>query len=225
MLGYKSRTPATSKVKTKESPTKAMTNDQKIRYLRLNQVFNKALTQSISKLESWEKVSSCFPDYADTREGASNLINCQRQVIEFWTELCKREFEEILVERDVKEKLDQLDELISEAKRRLRDSASDGPKERDGTPIDELSSEELVKCNLYEERIRANNQLDQRIATMKKLNDGLEQELNELETSLSKEQLELTKLYEKWVGSAIEQPLDETLAQGLDDMLLELRDI
>lgn len=202
-----------------------MTNDQKIRYLRLKQVFNKALNQSISKLESWEKVSSCFPRYSNTRDGSSNLVTCQRQVIEFWTELCKREFDEILVERNVKEKLDELDDLVSEAKERLRLSNQRGDIMKDSTPIDELSSEKLIQGNLYKERIIATQQLDDRLANIKEINVNMQQELNELVTELDNEQVELTKLYDKYLGTAIEQPLDETLVQGLNDMLLELRNL
>lgn len=200
-----------------------MTSDAKIRYLRLNQVFNKALGQSIAKLESWEKVSSCFPQYARTREGALNLVNCQQQVKEFWMELSKREFEEILAERNVKQKLDELDDLISEAKQHLRSS-----KKQEGQPsrnIDELSSEELIQCNLYNERLKASEQLDVRLTALNEMNRGLQEELNGLVETLNSEQAELDKLYEKYLGSAVERPLDETLVQGLGDMLSELREV
>ncbi|QLL31505.1 hypothetical protein HG536_0B03680 [Torulaspora globosa] len=202
-----------------------MTSDAKIRYLRLNQVFNKALGQSISKLESWEKVSSCFPKYASTREGASNLVNCQRQVKEFWMELCKREFEEILSERNVKQKLDELDDLISEAKQRLRSSKKQGSETQPSRNIDELSSEELIQCNLYNERQKASEQLDVRLTALNDMNKGLQKELNGLVETLNVEQAELSKLYDRYLGSAVEQPLDETLVQGLGDMLSELREV
>lgn len=201
-----------------------MTKEQKIRYLRLNQVFNKALTQSISKLQNWEKVSSCFPEYAATKEGATNLANCQRQVIEFWTELCKREFEEILEERNVEEKLDELDELIVEAKDRLRKLSPDDEGISQNTPIEELSSQELVEYNLYGQRLEASKKLDKRMEVLNGINGQMEQELKVLEASLKNEQLELKNIYNAYLGSAIEHPLDETLVQGLSDMVLELRE-
>lgn len=202
-----------------------MVGDQKIRYSRLKQVFDKALTQSISKLESWDKVSSCFPRYAETRDGATNLVTCQRQVIEFWTELCRREFDEILVERNVKEKLDELDELVSEAKKRLPASSQRGEQAQHSVAIDKLSSAKLMECNLYKERVKATGQLDERLASIKQINGNLQQELNEIVKDLDNEQIELTKLYDRYLGTAVEQPLDETLVQGLNDMLLELRNI
>ncbi|CAI4588066.1 CIC_collapsed_G0031800.mRNA.1.CDS.1 [Saccharomyces cerevisiae] len=46
-----------------------MVNSHGIRYIRLKQVFNRALDQSISKLQSWDKVSSCFPQYVNSKAG------------------------------------------------------------------------------------------------------------------------------------------------------------
>ncbi|GAX70497.1 MIND complex subunit [Saccharomyces cerevisiae] len=102
-----------------------MVNSHGIRYIRLKQVFNRALDQSISKLQSWDKVSSCFPQYVNSKQGAINVANCQRQLTEFWTELCQREFKEIMEERNVEQKLNELDELILEAKERYTDRDQD----------------------------------------------------------------------------------------------------
>ncbi|CAR29831.1 hypothetical protein ZYGR_0AD05190 [Zygosaccharomyces rouxii] len=202
-----------------------MTKDDKIRYLRLNQVFHKALTQSISKLQNWDIVSSCFPDYASTREGSTNLSNCQAQVIEFWTEICRREFEEILRERNVKVKLDELDELILEARERLRTLPRDEKgNHAKSTPIDELSSSKLIECNLYSQRLQTMEQLDQRLHKLNRVNRDLDKELQELESSIDSDRKDLSQLYDRYVGQTVNNPLDETLVQGLNDMLLELRE-
>lgn len=202
-----------------------MTKDEKIRYLRLNQVFHKALTQSISKLQNWNKVSSCFPDYISTKEGATNLSNCQTQVIEFWTEICKREFEEILRERNVEVKLNELDELILEARERLRNLAGNEQKKHaNNTSIDELSSSKLIECNLYTQRLQTMEQLDQRLNKLNRANRDLDNELQKLVSSIESDRKDLSELYDKYVGKTVNNPLDETLAQGLNDMLLELRE-
>lgn len=202
-----------------------MTRDEKIRYLRLNQVFHKALTQSISKLQSWNKVSSCFPDYTSTKEGAINLSNCQTQVIEFWTEICKREFEEILRERNVEVKLNELDELILEARERLRNLAGNEQKNHiNSTSIDELSSSKLIECNLYTQRLQTMEQLDQRLNKLNQANRDLDNELQKLVSSIESDRKDLSEIYDKYVGKTVNNPLDETLAQGLNDMLLELRE-
>lgn len=202
-----------------------MAADEKIRYLRLNQVFNKALMQSISKLQNWDKVRSCFPDYSSTREGSTNLSNCQTQVIEFWEEICKREFEEILRERNVKVKLDELDELILEARERLRNL----PRDEKGNyakskPIDELSSSKLIECNLYSQRLQTIKELDRRLDKLNQNNRNLDNELQELTSSIEYDREDLSKMYDRYVGKTVNNPLDETLVQGLNDMLLELKE-
>lgn len=203
-----------------------MTQSEKIRYLRLKQVFNKALNQSISSLNNWEKISACFPEYASTKETATNLRNCQSQVIEFWTEICKREFEEILKERNVKDKLDELDELISEARERLRNL----PRDEHGhhgksTPIDELSSAKLLECNLFTQRLEAIKKLDERLNKLNRINQNLENELEKLRSSIKSEQDEIAWLYDRYVGKSVHNTPDETLMQGLNDMLSELSEV
>lgn len=202
-----------------------MTKDEKIRNVRLNQVFNKALTQSISKLQNWDKLNSCFPKYANTREGSTNLKNCQTQVTEFWTEICKREFEEILRERNVKVKLDELDELIWEARERLQ-SLPIGDKENHSksTSIDELSAAKLIECNLYSQRLQTIKQLDQRLNKLNQNNRVLDQELKEIEFSIESDVKDLNQLYDRYLGQTVNNPPDETLVQGLNNMLFELKE-
>ncbi|AQZ18757.1 NNF1 (YJR112W) [Zygosaccharomyces parabailii] len=199
-----------------------MAREEKIRYLRLKQVFDKALNQSISTLKNWEKVSACFPEYASNRENATNLSNCQSQVIEFWTEICKREFEDILKERNVKEKLDELDELISEARERLRNLPRDDHGNGGVPSIDELSSAQLIDCNLYTQRINAAKELDKRLDKLNKINQHLEDKLEQLDCSIESEKKELSCLYDRFIGKSVDTMPDETLAQGLNDMLQEL---
>lgn len=201
-----------------------MAKDERIRYTRLRQVFDKALNQSISTLKNWEKISACFPEYASVEENVTNLSNCQSQVIEFWAEICKREFEEILTERNVKEKLDELDQLIAEARERLRNIPRDEQHNNKYTSIDDLSSAKLIECTFYTQRLHAIKELDVRLDKLKSVNQSLENELSDLESSIKVEQDELIWLYDRFIGKSIDKPPDETLVQGLSDMLQELRE-
>ncbi|CAI4044148.1 hypothetical protein N7582_003256 [Saccharomyces uvarum] len=199
-----------------------MANSHGIRYIRLKQVFNRALDQSISKLQSWDKVSSCFPQYVNTKQGAINVANCQRQLTEFWTELCQREFKEIIEERDVEQKLNELDELISEAKDRYTGSAHNDENERPA--IDELSSRELVECHVYSQRIHAVQEIDERLAKVNEMNDQLARELDDLEVQVEAEKREINEMYDEYLGSHTDQPVDGLLVQSLSDMVLELKE-
>lgn len=198
----------------------------KIRYLRLNQVFNKALSQSIAKFQNYEKVSSCFPEYSRTHLGKIHLINCQKQVTEFWTQLCNREFQEIMKERGVKEKLDELDTLITEAKLRLneRNATNEESTNENEVSITDLSVKQIIQCNLHTQRKEAFKDLDQRINRVDEMNQKLELELTELEQALNSEYKELNDIYLEYLGQVPKQPLDKTLTQSLNNMLLELKE-
>ena len=199
-----------------------MVNSHGIRYIRLKQVFNRALDQSISKLQSWDKVSSCFPQYVNSKQGAINVANCQRQLTEFWTELCQREFKESMEERNVEQKLNELDELILEAKERYTDRDQDEVNK--GPAIDELSSKELVECHLYSQRMHAIHEIDERLAKVNEMNDQLAQELKDLETQVEVEKNEIGKMYDEYLGSHTDQPVNVLLVQSLNDMVLELKE-
>ncbi|SCU81664.1 LANO_0B03818g1_1 [Lachancea nothofagi CBS 11611] len=192
----------------------------RIRYKRLNQVCRKALQQSVNKIQNWEKLSSCFPQYTATDAGAKNLSTCQRQVIEFWMELSKREFEEIFKERDIENKLNDLDDLISHSKDVQKTLNQDHPAM---ACIDELSPEQLINGNMHDSRVSLLGQLDDRLGTVADMNKALELELEHLRSQISSETKELNEIYDRSMGQESDS-MDEVLQQGLRDMLVELRE-
>ncbi|CAR23123.1 MIND complex subunit NNF1 [Lachancea thermotolerans CBS 6340] len=196
-----------------------MSEHVRIRYLRLNQVCKKALQQSVNKVHNWDKIVSCFPQYATVDEGATNLANCQRQVVEFWMELSKREFEEIFKERDIENKLNELDDLISRAKTIQRSMCDEGSTRE---CIDELSPEQLISGNMHDTRVNLMNQLDERLDKMTNLNIQLEEQLQQLQAELELETGDIHELYDRHLGedSSLQ---DEALQQGLKNMLLDMR--
>lgn len=207
------------------------TNVQKIRFLRLNQVFDRALKQSLVKFKDWEKFSSCFPTYSKTKDGITHLMNCQKQVVEFWTGLSHKEFDELLAERHVKEKLDELDELLSEANVRLEDKLNKESNGEEGenngimdVPISELSPNELLDCTLYTERQNAITKLDERLAKIKNINEELLHEITQLETDIKGDLQEITDTYSQFFGQKILDAPDKELMESMHDMLVEQRE-
>lgn len=202
----------------------------KIRYQRLRQVFNKALSQSIAKFQDYEKLSSCFPEYAATHEGKVHLQNCEKQVTEFWTELCHREFDEIMKERHVKEKLDELDVLIQEARARQKQaekigaSPSRSTSEKEELSIANLSVDQIIQANLHTQRQETLRQINERIKIVDQSNAELEEKLRTMEADLEKEYVDLNETYTQYTGQMQKQPLDKMLVQSLQDMLLESRE-
>ncbi|EDO18812.1 hypothetical protein Kpol_1028p88 [Vanderwaltozyma polyspora DSM 70294] len=201
-----------------------MSDDQKIRYVRFCQVFNKAISQTLLKLQNWDKIKSCFPEYSETREGAQNLVTCQEQVSQFWVELCKREFNEIVEERQVKIKLDDLDDLIIEAKKRLDNGQDETALSDNSIPIDQLTCGQLIECNLHGQRLKAIEELDEKLNHINEVNEQLGNQIKELEDEIELERQELRNVYKTHLGDHIQSPPDEVLLQGLNDMLLELQE-
>ncbi|CEP63455.1 MIND complex subunit NNF1 LALA0_S08e02872g [Lachancea lanzarotensis] len=197
-----------------------MTEGVRIRYTRLNQVCRKALQQSVTKVQSWDKLASCFPTYTATDTGARNLSTCQQQVVEFWMELSKREFDEIFRERDIENKLNDLDDLISRAK-----TVQEGLKEQntDLPCIDELTPEQLTTGNIHNSRAKLLDQLENRVARVSTLNNNIELDLQNIKAGLEEEYKELGEILDRNLGSDLEMS-DDMLHEGLRDMLSELRE-
>ena len=212
------------------SPSPPPPEYPKIRYQRLLQVFNRALFQSISTFQDWNKISSCFPHYAETELGKIHLESCRKQVSALWSELCEREFQEIVKDRDIRSKLDELDGLIAQAKQRLADKKDPKLKPPSETrvvtvPISDLSVEQIVDCNLHNQRKLAMQALDERTKVVDAMNKKLEDRLVQLEDEVKRETQELNEFYEEYLAQSTKADPDKTLVQRLNDMLSTLRDI
>lgn len=207
--------------------------EKRVRFKRLEQVFERALGQTVARLEKRERVTACFPEYASTVEGATHLENCQRQLVEFWLRYCRKEFADILHERHVREKLDELDDLVYMAQRSLEDRKRQVlmAKAKKMTPnieaqrsIDELSSKELLDAHLRAVKKQSIKELDTRIDRINKMNDDLRSQIKSLEDQISSEHTEINKILDENIGSKAVSDRDETLVQGLQDMVLELKE-
>ncbi|SCU91353.1 LADA_0F09450g1_1 [Lachancea dasiensis] len=197
-----------------------MTEGVRIRYTRLNQVCRKALQQAVNKVQNWDKLASCFPEYSRLEPGAKNISTCQKQVVDFWMELSKREFEEIFSERDIENKLNDLDDLISDAK---ATHSTFKPGHDSMACIDKLSPKQLISGNIHDSRLKLLDQLDDRLSKVTDVNNTLEDELRQLQETLQLEVTQLDDMYDRCLGQETNS-YDEVLEQGWRDMLLELRE-
>ncbi|KAG4302499.1 hypothetical protein PCK1_001226 [Pneumocystis canis] len=86
-----------------------------LRAQRLEDLLGKSLSQTI-KACSYKQIAKCFPTLA--KNSPEVLKNVHEQVISFLQSSCEREFSSILKERDVIPRLNELDNLIVNAKSR-----------------------------------------------------------------------------------------------------------
>lgn len=196
-----------------------VTNEEfkKIRYNRLVQVCNKALGESIKKLQGWDKIQDCFAGYAQTNTGTENLRICQEQVIKLWTNLCKVEFEAIFHERSVEEKLNQLDELIEKSKSHHSSiTTSDGPK------VDELTPAQLLEGNIEGAKLKTLEKLDDRLRTISNKNNELENMLKELNNKVFDELDSIQQVFDELLNESLIVP-DEAIKNAVNDMIFETR--
>lgn len=120
-------------------------SSEKIRFEKLRLVCRKALEQSIKKSLSQEQIISCYPTIADSNDGIKSLDLARQQIIKFWFNNSMREFEWIFKERNIELKLDELDELILQARMRslIEDEENDPP-----VFINQLTPDQIMEANL-----------------------------------------------------------------------------
>ncbi|KND95062.1 Kinetochore-associated protein NNF1 [Tolypocladium ophioglossoides CBS 100239] len=113
------------------------------RAARLQQLYGEALHHALGKVAAWDHFAGCFPTVAARAEGV--LRQVQAQMVEKLGEKCEKEFENILVARQVVPKLNELEGLIADAADRRAASADDAPEP---TPPHLLPPSRLLAAHL-----------------------------------------------------------------------------
>lgn len=81
-----------------------------------------------------------------------------------------------------------------------------------------------MECHVYSQRIHAVQEIDERLAKVNEMNDQLARELDDLEVQVEAEKREINEMYDEYLGSHTDQPVDGLLVQSLSDMVLELKE-
>lgn len=109
------------------------------RATKLDEILDMSIKQT-TRACSYEKLVSCFPTLA--RTDPETLKHAQEQVTEFLRTACRSEFDKILRERDAIARLNELDELIADA--RSRKEGGQAPMENPS----ELGPEVVLRAHL-----------------------------------------------------------------------------
>lgn len=131
------------------------------RATKLGEILETSVKQTMRAC-SYEKLVSCFPTLAHTDPGT--VRHAQEQVSLFLTTACKSEFEKILNERRAVQRLNELDDLISDAKRRKEKGQVGGNNPSDLNPdtilkahVLPLDRAELTRLNIMIQRLQLQN--------------------------------------------------------------------
>ncbi|KAL6804577.1 Nnf1 domain-containing protein [Trichoderma sp. SZMC 28013] len=112
------------------------------RAIRLQELYAQSLKRTLGKLK-WDNFAACYPTVASKAEPV--LKQVQAQMVEKLGEKCEKEFESILITRQVVPKLNDLETLISEATHRRISAPPDAPKP---TPPHLLPAKDILSAHL-----------------------------------------------------------------------------
>ncbi|KAL1977107.1 hypothetical protein VTN31DRAFT_3389 [Thermomyces dupontii] len=152
---------------------------------RLQDVYEKALLATL-KANSYDNFAACFPTPA--RHVPASLASVHRQLNAKLEESAKSEFAEILRERDVVRKLNDLDRLVGEARMRKQKAEEEGNGEGDPPPHT-LGADELyrahLKPHLQNAQASLNAELNEVQAENARLTEKILEQRKEIDSLLS----------------------------------------
>ncbi|KAK9480950.1 Nnf1-domain-containing protein [Lipomyces japonicus] len=182
----------------KEKVQESDNNPTSIRNQRLREIFNRSL-QSSTKALTFEKLAQCYPYVAE--HGSNGLREAMNQAMRFWEASSIREFEAILQERNVAEKLAELDVLIEESRlRKIKNEEGNIKGSEKQLYVESLTPEEIANAHLTPIKLKEAERLEVMIqqaqANNKKLLQEVtsqEEEIDELFGNIKKSIFELSQ--------------------------------
>ncbi|CAG9972264.1 unnamed protein product [Clonostachys byssicola] len=141
------------------------------RATRLRALYGQALQHTLGKL-AWENFAACYPTISSRSEGV--LRQVQGQMVGKLGEKCQKEFDNIIVSRQVVPKLNELESLIADASKRRAESDDSVP---DPTPPHLLPPSRILSAHLTPALIAHQSQLNARLQTTQSQNALLHEEI------------------------------------------------
>ncbi|KAH6606768.1 hypothetical protein Trco_005921, partial [Trichoderma cornu-damae] len=129
------------------------------RAARLQELYAQSLRRTLGKLK-WDNFAACYPTVAKKAEPV--LKQVQAQMVEKLGDKCEREFESILIARQVVPKLNELEGLIADATHRRISSPPDAPKP---TPPHLLPARDILSAHLAPSLVAHQSLLNARLQT------------------------------------------------------------
>lgn len=190
---------------------------ERVRYDRLCKVVKTALERTITALLNAEQVQKCYPTISAMEGGPEALDTARKQIQRYFHSTCTKQFEHIFEERDMKRKLDELDEIIQSAQRR-RTLGTEPPVQ-----VDQLSAGEVFAANvalarqdtvkkltmIYEQLVVDNKQMYEELRGIASESEQLRTDLVALVEALSSGIDEMKReAFEEKMGALTREVLD-----------------
>ncbi|KAH6897241.1 Nnf1-domain-containing protein [Thelonectria olida] len=153
---------------------------------RLQELYAQRLQRTLRKL-AWQNFAGCYPTVARKAEGV--LRQVQSQMVDKLGEKCEKEFENILVARQVVPKLNDLESLIADAASR-RAELSQSDESTQPTPPHLLPPDAILSAHLHPALTAHQSQLNARLQTTQSqnalLHDQVRQQREEIAALLDR---------------------------------------
>lgn len=159
-----------------------MSEEGSIRYDRLQKISQRSLNESV-KFLTLQRMESCYPGIANAPKGKQALQKAMDQISGYWTTAATKEFEAVFEERDVKNKMKQLDDLVNEAEKRRENQEKEGSE----GPIylDSLTPQKVVDAHLRTARQETVESLEKELSSLRAENEELLKAINNDRDALS----------------------------------------
>ena len=144
-----------------------MEEGKNLRFEALHTALSYALQKTLSKL-TLDVFVSCFPNIDPT-----SLDYVRKQIIKSWQSRAELEFQKIFLERELKQKLDKLDEVVLESEKRF---AEDDERSQHIDFISLIPSER-VQLDAIPEKERVRSYLAKQLEEVKSANAKLREEI------------------------------------------------
>ncbi|KAK1637166.1 Nnf1-domain-containing protein [Colletotrichum phormii] len=133
---------------------------------RFIQLYDGALASTLRKV-NYDNFASCFPTVA--AHAPNTLRNVQKQMVDYLEERCNKDFQSILADRDVIRKLNELENLVSDAERRRQE----GGDVEEPTPPHVLPPDEILTAHLAPRLAPQQSTLNARLQNTQASNESL----------------------------------------------------
>ncbi|RKK77619.1 hypothetical protein BFJ69_g6167 [Fusarium oxysporum] len=177
------------------------------RAARLQELYARSLKKTLGKI-GWDNVAGCYPTVAKRAEGV--LRQVQGQMVDKLGEKCEKEFDNIMVSRQVVPKLNDLESLISDASRRRAESTTEEP-----APPHLLPPSAILAAHLTPALIAHQSQLNARLQTTQSQNallyDEVRRQREEIRTLL--DALEAVVADVQGANDALRPVMDDVAAE------------
>ncbi|KAM0514028.1 hypothetical protein ACHAPE_007118 [Trichoderma viride] len=183
------------------------------RATRFQELYAQSLKRTLAKLK-WDNFAACYPTVASKAEPV--LKQVQTQMAEKLAEKCEREFESILIARQVVPKLNDLEGLVADATHRRISSVPDAPKP---TPPHLLPAKDILSAHLAPSLASHQSLLNAKLQTAQSHNAILYEQIRSQRAEIEA----LLDSLEAAVGDV--RSANAALAPVVDQLAAEARDV